>query len=246
MTHPALAIGTSRPTASIDKGKPAADFRSIPLDMISPNPRNPRRVFDETKLDELAASIKSRGLLQPIRVRRDPQGRGRFLIVAGHRRFLAHQRNKATHIDAIVAEERYGQDDSDVDAIVENLQRTDVSAVDHGIAYRRLLDLWGCSQSELARRLSVSETHVSRMLAVLDLPEDVRKEIAAGANYLDALRKRDAQAAGVERKTTRRPPAVPRGTIPTPFGTVKLKRGAKLEDMVAALVDMVEKRKGAA
>jgi ParB family chromosome partitioning protein len=243
MNHPALSIGLGRP--SIVAGtKPPPDLRSIPLEQISPNAHNPRRAMDDERIDELAASIRDRGLLQPIRVRRDA-ATGRFVIVAGHRRYEAHKRNGAKEILAIVADDRYRESDADVDAVIENLQREDVSAVDAGLSYRRLLDLWQCSQAELARRLSVSTSHVSRTLAVLDLPEDVQGKIVSGEiNYQDALKAREREAAAAAKPArSRRSPRVPRGTISTPFGTVKLKRGAKLDDLVRFLAGMVDQDK---
>jgi ParB family chromosome partitioning protein len=205
--------------------------------------------MDDAKTEELAASIRDRGLQQPIRVRKDPADSTRFVIVSGHRRFAAHQRNEADDILAIVVPDRYEEADADIDSIVENLQREDVSAIDHGFAFSRLLDLWKCSQAELARRLAVSSTYVSRMLAVLNLPDSVKDDIVAGRiNYLEALKQRDAAAAkatSAKPKPTRKRKSapLPRGTTETPFGTVKLKRGAKLEELVGYLRTLVDQDK---
>lgn len=248
MTHPALMIGAARVAPKMEKPTLPVDLRSIPLALVRPSPTNPRRSMREETIEELAASIRDRGLQSPIKVRRDPLDRSRYIIVAGHRRFAAHQKIGLPEILAIVADDRYTEEQADVDAIVENLQREDVTAIDHGHAFRRLLDLWKCSQAELARRLSVSPSHVSRMLNVLELPESAQADIAAGkVNYLEALRLRE-QAQSKASTTSaaaprRRRPSVPRGTVSTPFGTVKLKRGAKLEELVSYLRTLVDQDK---
>jgi ParB family chromosome partitioning protein len=247
MTHPALAVGKTRLFSDIDKPKPPADVRRLPLWSVSPSPNNPRSSIDEVKLEELATSIRERGLQVPIRVRRDAQAEGTYIIVGGHRRFAAHQRIGATEILAIVCDERYSEADAEIDAVVDNLFREDMTAVDYGDTYRRLLELWKISQAELARRLSVSTTYVSRMIAVSELPEDLKRKVSAGElNYMDALRDRDrrtaAEAATVARRPRRRP-AVARGTIPTPFGTVKLKRGKTLAELVEYLRTVVDQEK---
>lgn len=247
MNHPAMSFSGLRSTPKLEKPSLPVDLRTIPLGLVSPSPNNPRRSMDDTKIDELAASIRERGLQQPIRVRKDPSDSTRFVIVSGHRRYAAHQRNQAADILAIVCPDRYQEDDAALDAIVENLQREDVSAVDHGLAYRTLLDLWKCSQAELGRRLGVSAAHVSRMLAVLDLPESVKADIAAGrVNYLEALTRREkaeAKKSATPTPKKKRTSSVPRGTIPTPFGTVKLKRGAKLEELLTYLWTVVDQQK---
>lgn len=244
MIHPALAVGATRPTFQLEKPKLPIDLRSIPLWQITPNPNNPRSSIDEEKLLELAASIRERGLQIPIRVRRNPADESRFMIVSGHRRYAAHQRNGAREILAIVSEDRYGNDDAEIDAIIENLFREDVSAVDYGTTYRRLIEHWKISQAELARRLSVSTTYVSRMIAVSELPEELRSKVAAGdLNYLDALRERDRRAAAADKPPAvrrRRTPTGRRGEIPTPFGTVKLKRGKTLAELVEYLRTVVD------
>jgi ParB family chromosome partitioning protein len=228
------------------------DVRSIRVDMIQPDPDQPRKTFDDSKIDELAASIRQDGLLQPIRVRPDATAPGRFFLIAGERRWRAAQRVPLVEIDAVVVSQRQADDRTRVEQAVENLQREEMNAVEEGACYRAFLDAWGCSQAELSRRLAKSPTRISRMLSVLELDDETKRKIVAGEiNYMDALALRDKQAAAAEAKPKpskpgRKPAAVPRGTIPTPFGTVKLKRGAKLEELVAALVDMVEKRRGAA
>jgi len=226
------------------------DLQSIRVDMISPDPEQPRRTFDNAKLDELAGSLREHGLLQPIRVRPDPAVFGRFVIVAGERRWRAAQRVPMAEIAAVVVAQRSRDNRTKVEQVIENLQREDVNAVEEGTSYRVLLESLGCSQAELARRLSKSTAHVSKMLAVAELDEETKRKIVTGElTYGDALRERDRQAAAAEGKTStsspriRRRSSVPRGTIPTPFGTVKLKRGKTLAELVEYLRTMVNQEK---
>jgi ParB family transcriptional regulator, chromosome partitioning protein len=235
-----------------DTGSPQRsrlDVRSIRLDHITPDPEQPRQTFDEAKLDELAASIRADGLLQPIRVREDIRDRSRFIIIAGERRWRAAHRVPLVEIDAIVTDQRMDMERTRVEQAVENLQREDMNAVEEGVCYRSLLDAWQVSQAELARRLSKSAAHVSKMLAVFELDEETRQKIVAGeVSYGDALALRDQAAAAAGTSTARptvrrRQRTLPRGTIPTPFGTVKLKRGAKLEELVGYLRTLVDQDK---
>jgi ParB/RepB/Spo0J family partition protein len=225
------------------------DLRSILVDLISPDPDQPRKTFDEQKLDELAGSLREHGLLQPIRVRVDVLRPGRFLIVAGERRWRAAQRAGMLKIAAIVVEHRERDGRVVIEQAIENLQREDMTAVEEGQSYRTLLDALGCSQAELARRMSKSTSHISRMLAVVELDDATKTKIVSGElNYLDALRDRDRVAAAAAKTSSssprpRRRPSVPRGTIPTPFGTVKLKRGKKLDELVEYLRTLVDQER---
>lgn len=247
-----LGLGSRGLSAVEQTSRSKMDVRSIRLDMIEPDPAQPRKTFDEAKLDELAASIRVDGLLQPIRVRPDASRPGRFILIAGERRWRASQRAGKIEIDAVVVAQRHDDKQTRAEQAVENLQREEMNAVEEGACYRALMDAWGCSQAELARRLSKSPAHISKMLSVLDLDEETRQKIVSGEiPYGQALAAREAQQAAAAKSSTspttkRKPPAVPRGTLSTPFGTVKLKRGAKLEDLAGYLVDMVEKRRGAA
>lgn len=225
----------------------AMDLRSIRIDAIEPDPNQPRKTFDESKIDELAGSLRDHGLLQPIRVRPDAARPGRFFLIAGERRWRAAQRVPMLEIDAVVVAQRAGDDRTKIEQVIENLQREDINAVEEGTSYRTLLDSLGCSQAELARRLSKSTSHVSRMLAVAELDEETRRKIVAGKlNYLDALRERDRLAAAAETPTTvrrRRAPTGRRGEIATPFGIVKLKRGKTLAELVEHLRGMVDQER---
>jgi len=247
-----LGAVTGRGSHAVNAGstqRSKLDVRSIRVDHISPDPDQPRQTFDEEKIEELASSIRADGLLQPIRVREDIRDPTRFIIIAGERRWRAAQRVPLVEIDAIVTDQRMNMERTRVEQAVENLQREDMNAVEEGLCYRSLLNAWQVSQAELARRLSRSAAHVSKMLAVVELDEETRRKIVSGElNYGDALAIRDKRAAADQASppkpvAPRRQRSVPRGTIPTPFGTVKLKRGAKLEELIAHLWTVIDKQK---
>lgn len=150
-------------------------FQEIPVAAISPNPKQPRQVFDEDELSELAESIKEVGLLQPIVVRK--QGSG-YELIMGERRWRAHQQAAITTIPAIVR----ATDDTDLlrDALLENLHRTQLNPLEEAAAYQQLLEDFNCSQDELAKRIKRSRPHISNTIRLLRLPSSVQRRIAAG------------------------------------------------------------------
>lgn len=144
-------------------------LRSIAISDIRPNPDQPRQVFDNAALDELADSMKERGVIQPIVVR--PFGKT-FQIVAGERRWRAAQRARLHHVPAIV---RNLNDAETLEiAIVENVQRRDLNAVEEAEAYVKLKDDFGHSQAKLAELVGKSRSHIANLMRLLDLPESVR------------------------------------------------------------------------
>jgi ParB family chromosome partitioning protein len=153
-----------------------AYFDEIPVDSITPNPRQPRRTFDEDSLDELAASITEVGLLQPVVVRRL---RGdRYELVMGERRLRASQRAGLDYIPAIVRETH----DNDMlrDALLENLHRQQLDPLEEAAAYQQLLDDFGATHEQLAQKVGRSRPHISNTLRLLNLPPAVQKRVAAG------------------------------------------------------------------
>ncbi len=149
----------------------------IPLDSIAPNPRQPRAAIDDATLAELADSIRTTGLLQPIVVR--SMGDGRYELVAGERRWRAARLAGLTDIPALVREMTDAQ--SFEAAIVENLQRTDLAPLERAAAYRRYLDMFGGTIDDLAHRLSESRANVSNYLRLLDLQHEIFEMLQAGA-----------------------------------------------------------------
>lgn len=155
---------------------PGAYFEEIAIAAITPNPRQPRQAFDEDTLDELAASVREVGLLQPVVVRKVMPGR--YELVMGERRWRACQRAGLDHVPAIVRE--VPSDDLLRDALIENLHREQLNALEEAAAYQQLLDDFGVTHEELAGRLGRSRPHVSNTLRLLNLPPAVQNRVAAG------------------------------------------------------------------
>jgi ParB family chromosome partitioning protein len=158
-----------------------ARFAEIPVSGIQPNPRQPREVFDEEPLAELVASIREVGLLQPIVVRPLPSngsGTPNYELVMGERRWRASQQAGLTHVPAIVRETR---DESMLrDALLENLHRVDLNALEEAAAYQQLLDDFGCTHDELSMRIGRSRPQITNTLRLLKLPPTVQRRVAAG------------------------------------------------------------------
>ena len=150
----------------------------VPLGSIRPLPGQPRRHFDENAIAELADSIGLRGLLQPIIVRRAPDGDG-YQLVAGERRWRAAQRAGLHQIPALVRE----LDDAATYeiALVENIQRQDLNAIEEAGAYRRLIDDFGHNQEALAKLVGKSRSHVANLMRLLDLPAPVQALVGDGS-----------------------------------------------------------------
>lgn len=147
------------------------EFKEIEIDLIEPNNLQPRTKFDENKLNELALSIKENGVVQPILVRRITNGR--YQIVAGERRWRAAQRAGLQQISAII---RDIADDKMLElALVENIQRQELNAIEEAYAYKRLIDTLGLTQETVAQRVGRDRTFVTNYLRLLRLPEDIQE-----------------------------------------------------------------------
>jgi ParB family chromosome partitioning protein len=148
----------------------------VAIDKILPNPRQPRIEFDETALAELASSIRTQGIIQPLLVRRMDDGN--FELVAGERRLRAAERAGLTHVPVFVRET------SDVEslelALVENLQRDDLSPLEEAAAYQRLMNEFGHTQDAVAERVGKSRPAVANALRLLRLPESIKRDLARG------------------------------------------------------------------
>jgi ParB family chromosome partitioning protein len=156
-------------------GAERSGIQMLPVTALEPHPLQPRRHFDEASLDELAASIRSRGLIQPIVVR--PVD-GRYQIVAGERRWRAAQRAHIHEIPAII---RNFDDGETLEvALLENIQRQDLNAIEEAEAYKRLLDDYGHTQEELGKLVHKSRSHIANLVRLLDLPFRVRSLVATG------------------------------------------------------------------
>jgi ParB family chromosome partitioning protein len=173
----ALLGDVARPAAPSANEVPASrgGVREIDIARIKPNPHQPRVQFDEEALDELADSIRERGVLQPILLR--PEGED-YLIIAGERRWRAAQRARLHTIPAIVRE--IDESTTAELALIENIQRLDLNPLEEAEGYRQLIQRHSHTQDEIGRIVHKSRSHVANLLRLLDLPEFVRQSLLKG------------------------------------------------------------------
>lgn len=164
------------PTSLTLEGREVAQQNEVSIDSISPNPRQPRTVFDEDALRELTASIKEVGLLQPPVVRETSHGR--YELIMGERRYRAAKAAGLTSIPVIIRQ----TSDNDLlrDALIENIHRSQLNALEEAAAYTDLLNDFNCTHDELAQRLGKSRPHISNTMRLLNLPAPVQRKVAAG------------------------------------------------------------------
>lgn len=178
-----LGRGLAALIGEIDR--PETPVKTLPADgrvaveLIAPNPRNPRRTFGEEELADLAQSIREHGIVQPVVARPAPGQPGRYEIIAGERRWRAAQRAGVTEVPIILR---------DVDdrvaleiAIIENVQRADLNPVEEALGYQRLTDDHGYTQADLAQVIGKSRSHVANTLRLLKLPPEIRDMLVEGA-----------------------------------------------------------------
>ena len=152
------------------------EFLQVRVDEIEPNPQQPRSRFDEERLDELSASIREVGVLQPVIVTSGEEG---YVLIAGERRWRAAQRAGLETIPAVVRET--AADDTLIEALVENVQRQDLTPLEEAHAYRQLLENYGMTQDQVADRVGKSRPAVSNTLRLLQLPGPVQTMVDSGA-----------------------------------------------------------------
>ncbi|MGB7270863.1 MAG: ParB/RepB/Spo0J family partition protein [Albidovulum sp.] len=161
-------VGADR---SASEDRPRRPDLLVPVEMIEPNPDQPRRDFPREALEELAASIREKGIIQPLLVRNNPRKTGTYEIVAGERRWRAAQIAQLHELPVIVREV------SDTEllelAIIENIQRADLNPVEEAMGYRQLMDRFGHTQEKMAEALSKSRSYIANLLRLLALPETV-------------------------------------------------------------------------
>jgi len=162
--------------APADETRPA---RTAPVEFLRPNRYQPRRRFDEAEIDSLVDSIRANGIIQPILVRRHPDEPGRYEIIAGERRWRAAQRAQL-HEVPIVVRDLSDQAALEV-ALVENIQRQDLNAIDEAEGYRRLMDEFGHTQDGIATTVGKSRSHVANTMRLLALPAPVQQLVQDGA-----------------------------------------------------------------
>ena len=153
-------------------------IRQLPLDLLEPGPFQPRRSMDQGALQELADSIRARGILQPLLVRPHPGADGRFEIIAGERRWRAAAQAGLHEVPVLVR--ALDNSDAMAAALVENLQRQDLNPLEEAEGYQQLLDEFGLTQETLAQAVGKSRSHIANMLRLLNLPPAIKQAVLAG------------------------------------------------------------------
>lgn len=161
----------SQPAASVDA--PRRPDMVVPIENIAPNPDQPRRRFDPEHLEDLANSIREKGVIQPLIVREKPGDAGKYEIVAGERRWRASQKAQLHELPVIVRE----LNDTEVleIAIIENIQRSDLNPVEEAAGYRQLMDRFGHTQDALSKALGKSRSHIANLMRLLNLSPDIQE-----------------------------------------------------------------------
>lgn len=154
------------------------EFVNAAIDTVSPNPDQPRRVFDEEALEELSNSIREKGIVQPLVVRKLKGRDSEYEIVAGERRWRAAQRAKLDSVPVIVRD--FSDEEVLEVAIVENIQRERLNAIEEAAGYRQLIDQFGHTQERVASALGKSRSHIANQMRLLNLPAEVQEMVSSG------------------------------------------------------------------
>jgi len=175
----AALIGDATITTSAPAPETGRGVRRIPIEFLRPNQRNPRRSFDDEQLDSLADSIREKGVIQPILARPISQTPGVYEIIAGERRWRAAQKAGLHEAPVIVVE---ASDKEALElAIVENVQRADLNAIEESLGYEQLITEFQYTQADLARVIGKSRSHIANTLRLLKLPETTKRLLMDGA-----------------------------------------------------------------
>ena len=211
---------------------------SILVDRIEPDPDQPRREFDQEELDRLAESLRTVGLLQPITVRYVADT-DRYRIVDGERRWRAACQAKLSAVNCVVNDQELTPDRIMQLQVVANALRCDLSPMEAARAYRSLQNAWGCTAKELATRLNVSESKLSRTIALLDLPESQQQAVESGTVAPTAAVQRARTKPATNKKRAAKPV-----TIRTPLGIVTLtpaRKDVSLADLLHSAITSLAK-----
>jgi len=152
--------------------------RRVPTEFLRPNPRNPRRTFVEADLDDLVNSVREKGIIQPILVRNIPGMEDVFEIIAGERRWRAAQRASLHEVPIIIVEA--GDKEALEIAIIENVQRSDLNALEEALGYEQLIAEYGYSQNDLSKIIGKSRSHIANTIRLARLPDSVKTLLASG------------------------------------------------------------------
>ena len=176
--RPALGKGLSALIPDVPDAPTANASTDVDVDLIAPSEHQPRQQFEDSRLDELARSIKTNGVIQPIVVRRVEGG---YRIIAGERRWRAAQRAGLTRVPVVIKDVPAGQDAQLLEmALIENIQREDLNPIDEAAAYERLSSDFNMTQEEIAAAVGKDRSSVANHLRLLKLPQEVRAEVAGG------------------------------------------------------------------
>jgi ParB family chromosome partitioning protein len=174
----AALIGDHSPSPPLNTSHDPSHQWQVPIEFLRPNPNNPRRNFDEAELEELAHSIREKGVIQPILVRAVSASRDRYEIIAGERRWRAAQRANL-HVVPVTQIEAGDKEALEI-AIIENVQRTDLNALEEARGYQQLASEFHYSQADLAKVIGKSRSHIANTIRLLKLPEPVQDLLSGG------------------------------------------------------------------
>ena len=174
----ALMADVEQDTQAPENAAPRRADMIVPIERVSPNPDQPRRRFAEQDLDDLANSLREKGIIQPLIVREYPENSNTYQIVAGERRWRAAQMANLHEVPVLIR----SYDDTEVleIAIIENIQRADLNPVEEAAGYRQLMDKFGHTQEKLAEALGKSRSHIANLMRLLSLPDGVREMLTDG------------------------------------------------------------------
>ncbi len=253
-----LATLIADSTAQMPVAADVKDRRRLAIERLKPNPRNPRRYFDPEDLEDLAHSIREKGVIQPILARPIGGAEDTFEIIAGERRWRAAQVAQLRDVPVIVVE---ASDKEALElAIIENVQRTDLNPIEEARGYERLAQEFGYSHADLARIIGKSRSHVANMLRLLKLPESIETMVVEGAltagharallSFADPepiarrIVARGLNVRDVEKlaQAGQRPPAVP--VEPRPLRPDTLALANRLSDVLGLRVALEPRQEG--
>ncbi|MCI2400062.1 ParB/RepB/Spo0J family partition protein [Aliiroseovarius subalbicans] len=166
------------PEKTESEERPRRGDQMIPVEKIVPNPDQPRRHFTQERLEDLARSIREKGVIQPLILRKGPKDDGTFEIVAGERRWRAAQMAQLHDVPALVRD--YSDTEALEVAIIENIQRADLNAIEEAAGYRDLMDRFGHTQEKVSEALGKSRSHIANLLRLLNLPDEVQDLVIDG------------------------------------------------------------------
>jgi ParB family chromosome partitioning protein len=166
------------PGAEAEAQQPRRPSRTLPIDQLFPNPDQPRRKFDTDALEDLANSIRSKGVIQPLIVRQRGSSDREYEIVAGERRWRAAQAAGVHEVPVVVRD--FSDEDVLEIAIIENIQRADLNPIEEAAGYEQLMSRFGHTQEKLAQALGKSRSHIANLLRLLNLPDDVKQFVTDG------------------------------------------------------------------